>query len=226
MHRLVPALLLILMTVGCADALPEDQATANGPAFEQTALDGDAAEGAPSGWNVRPEDGATVRADGDSLRVTTGPHTVLWPLDAEVLQPPYVVTARLAKRQGRQHEAFGIVFGGDPLDAPENEQRYSYFLIRGDGSVLVRRREGAEVPVIRAWTSHDAVRPDGEDGDFPENTLRVVVGADLTRFQVNGTEVSRVPTDSLRAVGLPGLRLSHDLEMVVRGFGVEPGEGR
>ncbi|HEX2202594.1 MAG TPA: hypothetical protein VHG91_04835, partial [Longimicrobium sp.] len=178
----------------------------------------DAAAGA---WRSTPAQGVEVRG-GEPLVVETGPHAVLWHQGEAELAPPYTLRATLTKRSGRLHEGFGLVFGASGLDGPEANQVYSYFLVRGDGSFLVKRRQGAETPVVRDWTTHPAIRRDGEDGGRPA-ALEVRVEEGETAFLVNGEEVARVPSADLSVRGRVGLRVAHDLRLEVAEFAATPG---
>ena len=125
--------------------------------------------------------------------------------------------ATLHKRSGGLHEGYGLVFGGEPLQGPESAQHYSYFLVRGDGSYLLKRREGAQTPVVRDWTAHPAVRRDEGATAFPHR-LRVQVDTAGATFFVNGQQVTRVPAAELRLAGRAGVRVSHNLTLDVSGF--------
>jgi hypothetical protein len=181
-----------------------------------------AAAAVGTAWRTYPAEGSQLRlaANGATV-VATGPHTILWSRDAAILEPPYVVRAVLHKRIGRIHEGFGLLFGGDPMDAPEEQQAYSYFLVRGDGSYLIRRREGAALPILRGWSSDRAIRRDNAEGGQP-NELEVAVGTDTTVFRVNGSEVARLPTAELRVRGRAGIRVAHDVTLEIRDFSVSP----
>jgi hypothetical protein len=190
------------------------------------AADTTAARPAPaSTWRTNPAAGVDLAAAGDSLVVETGPHAVLWPAAGGELAPPYTVRAVFEKRHGRLHEGYGIVFGGSGLEGPEAQQAYSYFLVRGDGSFLVKRRQGAETPVVRDWTQHAELHRDREEAGQP-NELEVRVGEAEVAFLVNGTEVARVPAAELPVRGLAGVRTPHEILLVVRGFRAEPGAPR
>lgn len=194
--------LLPLLLAACADRAPEaDAGTPPVPA-------------AP-GWTANPP--ATLSTHGDTLRVATGPHTVAWDPRQGELAPPYLVTATVRKLSGRLHEGVGLVFGGSALDGPESGQVYSYFLVRGDGSFLVKKRQGAETPVVRDWTRHTAIRRD-QDGTGRPNDLAVLVTDSLAVFQINGVEVARVPAGELSLRGRAGVRVAHDVEATVGGF--------
>jgi len=211
-NLLAVPLLLLAMACGTADA--PDPAPLQ---LEEAATE-------PAEWRSNPADGVELDlGTGGLLRVTTGPHAVLWPVGAGAMEPPYGVTALLRKQAGRTHEGYGLVFGGSGLENPEEQQSYSYFLVRGDGSFLVRRREGAEVPIVRPWTAHQAVNADDANGRAT-NELSVLVGAEEVVFLVNGEEVDRHPVGALRLSGTPGLRVAHDLQLEVADFHVSLGE--
>jgi hypothetical protein len=175
----------------------------------------------PHAWRANPAEGVSVR-NGDTLLVETGPHAILWQTDGHELAPPYTLRATIEKRAGRLHEGVGVVFGGTGLEGAESGQVYSYFLVRGDGSFLIKRRQGAELPVVRDWTTHPAIRRDADDAGRP-NTLEVVVTAADVAFRINGAEVARVPAAELSVAGRAGLRVSHDVQLAVSEFAVEGG---
>ena len=167
-------------------------------------------------WRANPSP-ARIAHEGDTLRVETAAHTVVWEEGAPELVPPYDVRATVRKRSGRLFEGTGLVFGGTGLDGPEPGQVYTYFLTRGDGSFLVKRRQGAEAPVVRNWTRHPAVRRDADGAGRP-NELAVEVGEAEAVFRVNGQEVARVPAAELAVRGRAGVRVSHDVQVDVTGF--------
>jgi hypothetical protein len=209
-------LVTFLLVSGCAG---EQAESASLPSLGDAPLSAAMPAAQATGWRTAPTEG--VRLSGlDPLIVETDPHVVLWPVESTALEAPYRVEAHVEKLSGRLYEGYGIVFGGDPLDAPESEQRYAYFLVRGDGAFLVKLRELRETPVVQDWTAHAAVNRDGDEG--ASNHIAVEVRADSVIFLVNGTEVSRLPADQLRITGLAGLRVAHHVRLAVRGFTVTP----
>jgi hypothetical protein len=91
-----------------------------------------------------------------------------------------------------------------------------YFVIRNDGSFMVRHRGGPEVHTIQDWTPHPAVaRHTGDGGPTVKNVLAVDVGRDAVRFFVNGQEVTSFPTGPMRTDGVVGLRVNHRLNLHV-----------
>ncbi|HEX2077666.1 MAG TPA: hypothetical protein VHG08_08150 [Longimicrobium sp.] len=221
-HRHVLSLALLL-AAACGDR-PQDQAAAAPPPSPDSPAAAPAAEparpAAPA-WRFNPAGGVALSGTGVTT-ITTGPHTVLWPQGAAELSPPYTVRASLRKTAGRLHEGYGLVFGGTGLDRPEAEQRYSYFMVRGDGSYLIKRRQGAQTPVVRDWTRHPDVARDANGAGRP-NDLEVRVGADSVTFLVNGGPVATVPASELDVRGIAGLRIAHDVVVEAQGFAAQPG---
>lgn len=118
------------------------------------------------------------------------------------------------------HEGYGLVFGGSGLDRSEEQQRYSYFLIRGDGSFLIKRRDGRETPVVQPWTSSPAVPRDAEGG-ATEAMLEIQVGGPEVIFVVDGQEVARVPADRVDTEGYAGVRVSHNIGLAINAWATE-----
>ena len=216
MQHIARFIAVLLFAAACGDG-GEPRAAGGPPAVDSGPRPGTPpAQAGPAAWRTNPGEGVTLTL-GSPTVVETGPHTLLWQEGAADLAPPYTVRAELRKRAGRLHEGFGIVFGGTGLDGAENAQAYSYFLVRGDGSFLIKRRAGAQTPVVRDWTRHPRIARDA-DGTGRRNVLEVRVGADTTTFAVNGAEVARVPSGELAVQGRAGLRIAHDVVVEVGGF--------
>lgn len=217
----VAALLLAAACTGDADARDASAAPAVDSALRPGPTGGEPRPAAPAAaWRTNPAEGVTL-SPGAPTVVETGPHTLLWQPDAAELAPPYTLRAEMRKRAGRLHEGYGIVFGGTGLEGAEDAQAYSYFLVRGDGSFLIKRRQGAETPVVRDWTRHPRINRDASGGGRG-NVLEVTVRADTTVFAVNGAEVARVPSAELAVRGRAGLRVAHDVVVEVQGFQAGP----
>lgn len=225
MRRHTLPLLLAALAAGCT---PSDGAQTEAPSQDTTAAaPSTPAPGSPSAggagaavspWRSNPSEGVSLTAGtAGEFTLQTRPHVIAWAADGAELAPPYSVRATLEKTSGRIHEGVGLLFGGTGLEGPETGQRYAYFLIRGDGSYLIKQRRGAQTPVVRDWTTHAAIRRD-TDGVGRPNELRVDVGAEETVFRINGVDVARVPTAELSAQGRAGVRASHDVQLRVAGF--------
>lgn len=187
------------------------------------ALAGPAAAQAP--WTVRPDGSARptevrIESRPPGWRLTSGPASIIY-RPADSATGTYTLTARLQllPGTGAHQEAFGVFIGGRDLGAAG--QRYSYFLVRGDGSWKVKLRRGAAVSDVAGdWHRSPAIvaaRPDGP----ATNLLGVVVSADKVRFLVNGTEVWSGERKALETNGVSGIRLNHNLSVVLEAFGVK-----
>ena len=85
---------------------------------------------------------------------------------------------------------------------------------------MIKKREGAATPNIMSWTDNAAIKKADASGKMT-NTLAIEVGADKVRFLVNGTEVASQPRSQIDADGIAGLRINHNLNVQVEGFGVK-----
>ena len=139
----------------------------------------------------------------------------LWQEGSPALSGAYTVRATLRKASGRNHEGYGILFGGRGLGT--DSARYSYVLIRGDGAVLVKKRTGAATPVVRDWQVADAVHKD-DASSHAENVLELRIAAAQVIVLVNGAEVARVPAADLYTNGVAGLRVSHQMQVEMSGW--------
>ncbi len=177
-----------------------------------------------AGWRSSERD-VRLRTSGDTLHIQNVGQVGadLWRTDAQPDRSPYAVKVTLHKRAGRQHEGYGILFGGRNLGT-DNAQ-YSYVMIRGDGAVLVKKRDGASLPVVRDWHVVPAVRQD-DAAHTATNLLEVRVTATEVIVRVNDTEVERIPSRELFTSGIAGLRVSHQMEVDAVGFGVQRASGR
>lgn len=152
--------------------------------------------------------------------VTTGPAGILYDPSRKATGTFRVESEIFLFNPGDRHrEAFGVFFGGSDLDGAG--QAYTYFLIRNDGSFLIKRRDGTETSTVQDWTATEAmVRHDGSDGTA-KNILAVEVGASDVLFYVNGQPVASHPKASLHTRGVVGLRVNHNLNLHISSLSVE-----
>jgi hypothetical protein len=152
--------------------------------------------------------------------VTTGPAAILYD-PAQSAQGAYRIESEIFLFPGERREGFGVFFGGTDLEA--DGQSYTYFLIRKDGSFLIKQRKGHDTQVVHPWTHHQAILAhDGGEGTV-KNVLTVEAGAGHVDFYVNGEKVASVPRSDLMADGIVGLRVNHNLNLHVTTLGVEQG---
>ncbi|HXI19488.1 MAG TPA: hypothetical protein VNH46_00300 [Gemmatimonadales bacterium] len=171
----------------------------------------------PAGWHARLDQGgrpAEVKLETmpPGWHITTAAATILY-RDQDRARGRYELSARMHLfPEGPGHrEAFGLFIGGQDLQGAG--QRYTYFLIRGDGTWKVKRRAGADATdVTSGWTANPAIAK--SDGKQPvANLLGIVVGADRVSFRVNGTEVYAAPAAGLDVAGQAGVRINHNLSV-------------
>jgi hypothetical protein len=187
-----------------------------------------AAEGPtlPAGWEIRldrasaPREDFRVRRAGDGFVVVNGPAGILYrtadPLRAS---GDYTITATVRQLERLRHrEGYGLFFGGQDLQGPN--QRYGYFLVGNDGKFIVKRREGGETFTLVPWQEHPAVREQDAEGR-QENTLAVRVAGDDVIFFANGTEVARVPREQIPTESVIGYRVNHNLKAALSDIRLE-----
>jgi hypothetical protein len=186
---------------------------------------------APAGWKMRL-DRSTNAADPDStpdvkfvtmgqgFHVTTGPAVVLWKPENSATGA-YTIKARfrLTKPSGHNNY-YGLVFGGNALDA--SSQNYLYFLVAQNGTFLVKHRAGdATTHDVQARTANAAIKvPEGQGSSV--NELEVRVGADKIDYVVNGTVVHSTPKAGMtaRTDGIWGIRVNHQLDVHIDQVGM------
>jgi hypothetical protein len=170
------------------------------------------------GWEARLDrdgDAASVlnfMTMGSGVHATTaGRGAAIFWQPASMTKGNYTISASFTQAEPSNHpNAYGLFFGGSDLDGPN--QQYSYFVIRENGQFMIRKRMGAEVPIVVDWSGHDAINELDTEGRAT-NTLAVEVGDDQVRFLVNDTEVSTQPLSGVDTAGITGLRVNHFLNV-------------
>lgn len=178
----------------------------------------------PAGWSARLDNGSTKAEGvrfmtmGTGVHFMSGPAGIYWKPDMNK-SGAYTISATFTQMEPAAHpEAYGVFIGG--VDLTGAGQKYTYFLIRQDGRFLIKRRQGANTPTIADWTDSPAVKKT-DAGTKGVNTLSIAVAADTVKFSINGTEVKSAPASQVDTSGLAGLRINHNLNVHVEGFGVK-----
>ena len=214
---------VVLLAVGLAVGSCGDSGASGGPPAVPSAAH------LPAGYGLRldrqnrdPADFVATVNDGD-LQVQTGPAGIVYRLDQVVDAGSYTVRARFTEISAPMghREGFGLFIGGQDLEGAD--QRYIYFLVRGDGRYLIKQRDGASTrEMSNGWQPSDAVRvATMEDGDVT-NELAIAVDGERLRFTCNGESVAETSIGDMSAQGVVGVRVNHNLRVRIQDFRVEP----
>jgi hypothetical protein len=199
-------------------------APAPGPAAAPAGASADpdqavAGNGVPAGFIGRTDDAGSpisgakyTAAPGGTWEIRTGPAHILYS-PSLVAHTHYTVTATIGQVEAPRHpEAYGIFIGGQQLDGPG--QRYTYFLVRGDGDFSVKVRDGDDARTVLPFTPSPAV-PKADASGKATYTLRATVTDDRARFYVNDQLVATVDKATVPTDGIAGLRINHNLHVIV-----------
>ena len=185
---------------------------------------------APKGWKVRA-DRSTSASDPDAAGnikfVTMGsgfhatnPQAAVYWNPSNTASGNYTLKGTFVLQKPSGHtNYYGLVFGGSGLEGAN--QSYTYFLVAQDGTWLIKKREGEATSDVAPKKASDAVKKPDASGKST-NALEVRVTADKVDYVVNGMVVHSTPKTGMTAKtdGLYGIRINHQLEVHVDGFGV------
>ena len=173
------------------------------------------------GWLARTDGGQSFdnvkfEESGTGWNITVGPGVALY-RESDAATGDYTVSATIEQLSSKGHgHGTGIIFGGKDLQT--EGQVYSYFLVRGDGSYIIKTRTGATTAEIVGWSKNSAIN-ESELANMTNEVAVQVAGANVI-FSVNGTEVHRVPKADMYTDGIVGLRLNHNLDMHIDNFNI------
>jgi hypothetical protein len=178
----------------------------------------------PAGWTVRADggdaSGANIQTMGKGLHITTGPALILYRANTDGKGPFHTLATFTQTKPSKHAEGYGLFVGGKALDAAA--QQYLYFLVRQDGSYLIKRRDGDKTSdVSKGWVQSDAVKKPDAKGSST-NLLEVDNKRDPSRvaFLVNGKEVYATDAKDMALDGIVGIRQNHNLDVHIEGFDV------
>jgi len=181
----------------------------------------------PAGWLVRTDRSEESAAEivfvnmAPGWHITTGPAAILYDPATTARGDFRIESESFLFEPGTRNEAYGVFFGGRDLES--DRLAYTYFLIRRTGDFLVKRRAGAETPVVVDWTPHPAILRFDDRGESvtAKNVLAVEAGPEHVVFFVNGQEVTRIRRSGLDTDGIVGLRVNHGLNVHVTSLAVD-----
>ena len=177
----------------------------------------------PTGWMGDTDGDAAITEvhftpSAGGWHVATGPAAILWKNDNRVTGDFHAVASFTQNKAPRHPEAYGMFFGGDALNG--EGQKYTYFLVRGDGQFLIKERKGAEATnVTSGWAAHTAIAKADAEGKAV-NKLEVEAAGETVTFKVNGQQVHQMNATPDQINGIVGLRVNHNLDVNVNGFAV------
>jgi hypothetical protein len=197
------------------EAVPEATPDADMPVAGGGAL--------PAGWSARG-DKTKELADvsfatmGDGFHVTTGPAGIYY-RTADKVENNFHAEAELTQTKAPEHpEAYGVFFGGTGLEG--TGQKYTYFLVRGDGQFTVRQRNADIVNTVVDWTPNAAVIQADAEGKAT-NTLTIDAKGETITFGANGQTLHTMDVRPDQMNGVVGLRVNHNLDVHVSKFDVD-----
>ena len=179
----------------------------------------------PAGWSARPDEEGDLKSVKfvimePGYHLTLGPATIFYREQDRATGPFHTLATYHQMKKLEHAEGYGLFFGGENLTV--GNQRYIYFLVRDDGTYLIKRRDGANTTEItKGWTASPAIKK-GDAQGRATNLLEIDAKLDPAKvsFKVNGTTVHTADAKSMRTKGIVGLRANHNLDLHVEGFAV------
>jgi hypothetical protein len=179
----------------------------------------------PAGWSVRTDEGAAttnvkIVPMGEGIHVTLGPAIILYRAQHAGDGPFHTLATFTQTKKAKHPEGYGLFYGGQGLDG--SAQAYTYFLVRQDGSFLVKRREGEKTSEItKGWVPSGAVhKPDAKGTATNELEIDNKRDPGKVVFLVNGEPVYTLEAKATQTNGSVGLRVNHNLDVHIEGFDV------
>jgi opacity protein-like surface antigen len=188
-----------------------------------------------SGWQGKVDPGASKQGktindskfvqEGNNLRLSIGPAAIYWN-PSNTAKGDYTVKATFTepKMSANHPHPYGVFIGGSNLDS--EQQNLMYCVAYGDGTFLVRQFSGTTVNTVAKRQPHEAVRKASGEGSVTNEVGWRVKGG-RAECLINGTAVAGFDASEITGAGklastdgIVGLRVSHNLDVVVSNFGV------
>jgi len=177
----------------------------------------------PAGWSARTDkEGQLANVKFVTMEpgyhLTLGPATILY-RQKDHAKGPFHTLAKFDQMKKLKHsEGYGLFMGGQSLAG--KDQKYTYFLVRDDGSYLIKRRDGeTTTDVSKGWTAHPAVKK-GDAQGHASNLLEIDAKQNPNKvdFKVNGQTVHSADAKNTNIKGIVGLRVNHNLDVHIQDF--------
>src|SRR5919112_1279893 len=168
----------------------------------------------PDGWSARPDkEGQAANVKFVTMEpgyhLTLGPATILY-RQKDNAKGSFHTLAKFTQTKKLKHsEGYGLFMSGQSLSG--KDQKYTYFLVRDDGSYLIKRRDGeTTTDISKGWTAHPAVKK-GDAQGRASNLLEIDAKQNPNRveFKVNGKTVHAADAKTMDVKGIVGLRVNH-----------------
>jgi hypothetical protein len=180
----------------------------------------------PPGWSIRTDEGPATKVKFQPMEpgfhLTMGTAAILYRAENTAAAPAHIISVihYFPKKAAEHHEGFGIFTGGKDLQGAG--QRYTYFLVRGDGTFKIKRRDGEKTTdvVSKDWTPSPAIPKADPAKPSTEYDVAVTLGKDTVTFNVNGKDVWSGPAKGLDTDGIAGIRVNHNLNVHVQSFAI------
>ena len=223
MKKLTPVLLalgvLVWAVPGAAQNQDPDRKVAGGGIAVSGWKGKIDAKAASAGRTIN--DSKFAQAD-DALHLTIGPAAYYWK-EGNTATGDYTVSATFkeAKPDASHPHPYGIFIGGKDLET--ETPNLLYCLAYSNGTYLVRGFNGGKVETFTPrGASHAAVNKAGADG--VSQTIAWTVKDGTASCSINGQVVASYDKAALAGKlastdGVYGIRVSHNLDVVVTGFG-------
>lgn len=190
------------------------------------------------GWQLRIDrramergstaDDSRMAMEGDAFRLSVGPAGYFWN-PANRASGDYTVMATFeehAMNAGHPHP-YGIFIGGSDLES--EMEKLLYCIVYGDGTWVAKTFHGENVTTVAERQPSEAIRRANAEGEATNeigwrvedgSATCVINGEDVHTFAASDV----VGPDKIDALdGVYGIRVSHNLELTVRDFGLRGG---
>ena len=186
------------------------------------------------GWQGQVDAGAAKKGlsikdskfvkEGDALHLTVGPAATYWN-PANTATGDYTVKAsfKQPKSSSDHPHPAGVFIGGKNLGT--DTQSYMYCTAYGDGTFLIRAFNGPTPTTVTKRQAHAAVQKAGADGSVT-NEVGWTVKGEQADCIINGTSVASLKKADIvgpgkldSTDGVYGLRVSHNMDVIVTGLG-------
>lgn len=160
---------------------------------------------------------------GDDLHLTIGPAAFYWK-DGDSASGSYTISATFteAKPTAGHPHPYGLFIGGNDLDS--DAPTALYCVAYSSGQALVRGFAKGKVVNVAPRAANDAVNKPGADGSVTQAIAWVVTPESAT-CTINGKAVGTFDKATLTGQGFAstdgayGIRVSHNVDVVVSGYG-------